>query len=321
MKAEDTKTELIKLAVNILGHNHSHGHHHSHETQGKNLVYSILLNLTITIAQVIGGILSGSLALISDALHNFSDVISLGFSLIAHKLSHKKATEDQTFGYKRAELIAAFVNALVLIVVALFLIYGAIERFYNVHIIKPDLVIWMSVLGIVVNGGSVLLLQKDAEHNINMKSAYLHLLTDMMASVAVLIGGLLMKYFGWNWVDGVLTILIGIYLIVVGYDLLKTSTKMLMLFTPEHIDIKEIVYEVDKISNGGKLHHIHVWHLNDDELHLEAHLDCSEDIKLSEFDELLHKIEAVLLEKFHINHINIQPEFKKEDPKDIIVQD
>jgi len=304
-----------------LGHNHSHTHHHHHEVQGKNLVFSIILNLSITVAQLIGGIISGSLALISDALHNFSDVLSLGFSLIAHNLSHKKATEDQTFGYKRAELIAAFVNALVLIVVALFLMYGAIERFYNVHIIKPDLVIWLSVLGIVVNGGSVLLLQKDAEHNINMKSAYLHLLTDMMASVAVLVGGLLMKYFGWFWVDSVLTILIGIYLIVVGYDLLKTATKMLMLFTPEEINIKEIIEEVQKIPNAGTLHHIHVWNLNDDELHLEAHLDCTEDIKISEFDTILHKIESVLLEKFHINHINIQPEFKKEDSKETIVQD
>jgi len=304
-----------------LGHDHSHGHHHKHEVQGKNLVYSILLNLVITIAQIVGGIISGSLALISDALHNFSDVLSLGFSLVAHKLSRKKATEDQTFGYKRAELIAAFVNASTLIIVAFILIYGAIQRFINPKTIESSLVIWLAILGIVVNGGSVLLLQKDAENNINMKSAYLHLLTDMMASVAVLVGGLLMKFFGWFWVDSVMTILIGIYLIVVGYDLLKTSTKMLMLFTPEEIDIKEIVEEVHKIPGAGKLHHIHVWHLNDDELHLEAHLDCTEDIKMSEFDDLLHKIEAVLFEKFHINHINIQPEFKKEDSKETIVQD
>lgn len=304
-----------------MGHDHSHGHHHKHEVQGKNLVYSILLNLVITIAQIVGGIISGSLALISDALHNFSDVLSLGFSLIAHKLSQKKATEDQTFGYKRAELIAAFVNASTLIIVAFILIYGAIQRFISPKSIESSLVIWLAILGIIVNGGSVLLLQKDAENNINMKSAYLHLLTDMMASVAVLVGGLLMKFFGWFWVDSVMTILIGIYLIVVGYDLLKTSTKMLMLFTPEHIDIKEIVEEVHKIPGAGKLHHIHVWHLNDDELHLEAHLDCTEDIKMSEFDDLLHKIEAVLFEKFHINHINIQPEFKKEDSKETIVQD
>lgn len=154
-----------------------------------------------------------------------------------------------------------------------------------------------------------------------MKSAYLHLLTDMMASVAVLVGGLLMKFYGWFWVDSLMTILIAIYLIVVGIDLLKKSTKMLMLFTPEHIDIKEIVREVHKIKGIGKLHHIHVWHLNEEELHLEAHLDCAEDIKMSEFNDLLHEVEMVLFNKFGINHINIQPEFKKEDPKDFIVQD
>lgn len=296
-------------------------HIHKHEVKAKNLVLSIVLNLVITIAQIIGGIISGSLALISDALHNFSDVISLVFSLIANKLSRRKASIDQTFGYKRAELIAAFINASTLVVVAFILIYGAVERFFKPQPIQSNLVIWLALLGIIVNGVSVIFLKKDAEHNLNMKSAYLHLLTDMLASIAVLVGGILMKYFGWFWVDSVMTILIAIYLIVVGYDLLKTATKMLMLFTPAHIDIKEIVREVHKISGVGKLHHIHVWHLNEEELHLEAHLDCANDIKMSEFNILLHQIEIVLFEKFGINHINIQPEFKKEDPKNFIVQD
>lgn len=130
-----------------------------------------------------------------------------------------------------------------------------------------------------------------------------------------------MKYFQIYWVDSVLTFIIGLYLIYVGLDLLKKSTKMLMLFTPSNIDIKELVREVHKISGVNKLHHIYVWHLNDHELHLEAHLDCSEDIKLSEFNILLDKLELVLLEKFSINHTNIQPEFNKKDSKDYIVQD
>nr|WP_298661089.1 hypothetical protein [uncultured Flavobacterium sp.] len=130
-----------------------------------------------------------------------------------------------------------------------------------------------------------------------------------------------MKFYGWFWVDSAMTLLIAIYLVVVGVDLLLKSTKMLMLFTPENIDIKEIVREVHKIPGIGKLHHIHVWHLNEEELHLEAHLDCSQDIKMSEFNVLLHQIELVLFTSFGINHINIQPEFKKEDPKDFIVQD
>ena len=304
-----------------MGHNHNHSHIHKHEVRGKNLVYSILLNLLITIAQIVGGIISGSLALISDALHNFSDVLSLVFSLGAHKLSRKKASLDQTFGYKRAELIAAFINAITLVVVALFLVYEAASRLFHPQPIQSSLVIWLALLGILVNGSSVLLLKKDSKHNLNMKSAYLHLLTDMMASVAVLVGGLLMKFYGWFWVDSVMTLLIALYLIYVSYDLIKSATKMLMLFTPDYIDIKELVREVHKIKGVNKLHHIHVWHLNDEELHLEAHLDCSDDIKMSEFNVLLDEVEQVLFEKFQINHINIQPEFKKEDPKDFIVQD
>ncbi len=299
-----------------MSHNHSH-----HEVQGKSLLFSIVLNIVITVAQVIGGILSGSLALISDALHNFSDVLTLIFSYIANVLSRRKASLDQTFGYKRAELIAAFVNSITLIVVAIYLIFEASHRFSNPQEIKSNLVIWMSILGIVINGISALMLKKDADHNINIKSAYIHLFTDMMASVAVLIGGILMKLYQIYWIDSALTLAIALYLIYVGYDLLKESTKMLMLFTPSDIDIKELVREVHQISGVNKLHHIHVWHLNDHELHLEAHLDCSEDIKMSEFNILLEKMEAVLLEKFNINHINIQPEFQKEDSKDFIVQD
>lgn len=299
----------------------NHPHIHKHEVKGKNLVLSILLNIIITAAQVVGGLISGSLALLSDALHNFSDVLSLILSYVGHKLSRRKATIEHTFGYKRSELLAAFINALILVGVAVYLIIEAVQRFYEPVSIQPGLVIWLAVLGIIVNGLSVLLLKKDAAHNLNMKSAYLHLLTDMMASVAVLVGGLAMKYWELYWVDSLMTLLIALYLIVVGGGLLRDSTKMLMLFTPDFIDIKEIVREVHKIPGINKLHHIHVWHLNEEELHLEAHLDCSEDMTLSQFNDLLMQIEDVLYHKFNINHVNIQPEYKKEDPKDFIVQD
>lgn len=285
------------------------------------MVLSIVLNIAITLSQIVGGFISGSLALISDAIHNFSDVVSLLLSFFAHKLSRKKASIQQTFGFKRAEIIAAFINASTLIIVAFYLIYAAVHKFFNPEPIEASLVVWLSLLGVAFNGISVLLLQKDAKHNLNMRSAYVHLFTDMLASVAVLIGGMLMYYYQWFWVDSVLTLAIAIYLIVVGLDLLKKSTQILMLFTPSNIDIKEIVREVHQIPGVRKLHHIHVWHLNEEELHLEAHLDCENDIRLSEFNELLLQIEEVLYEKFHINHVNIQPEFQKVDPKDFIVQD
>jgi cobalt-zinc-cadmium efflux system protein len=299
---------------------HSHHHHHSNG-KNRNLMVSIVLNILITAAQVVGGLVSGSLALLSDALHNFSDVISLVVSYIASKLSKQKASINRTFGYKRAEILAAFINASTLVIVAIILIIEAIKRFNNPETIESNLVIWLSMVAIVGNGFSVLLLKKDAKNNINMRSAYLHLLTDMLASVAVLIGGLLMKYYQMFWVDSALTFLIAVYLIFVGFDLLLKSTKILMLFTPEHIDIKNIVRSVNKLPKVNKLHHIHIWYLNDDELHLEAHLDFKEDIKLTEFNDILHQIETLLHDEFQINHINIQPEFNKEDPKEIIVQD
>lgn len=288
---------------------------------GNNLLISIILNIGITAAQVVGGLVSGSLSLLSDALHNFSDVLSLIVSFIATKLSKQKASVDKTFGYKRAEILAAFINAFTLIIVAILLIIEAVKRFKVPEVIGSDLVIWLSILGIVANGLSVLLLKKDAKHNINMRSAYLHLLTDMLASVAVLIGGLLMKYFEWYWIDSVLTFLIALYLIWVGFDLLKTSTKMLMLFTPEAINLEDVVTTVNSLAKVRMLHHVHIWHLSDTEVHLEAHLDLEEDITTSEFNVLLGKIESLLYQEFSINHITIQPEYKKEDPKEIIVQD
>jgi cobalt-zinc-cadmium efflux system protein len=303
-----------------MGHSHHH-HHHEKDLKGRNLLISILLNILITAAQVVGGIVSGSLALLSDALHNFSDVLSLLISYSATLLSRKEASAHKTFGYKRAEIIAAFVNSATLIVVAVILMIEAAKRISNPEEIGSNLVILLSLLGILANGFSVLLLKKDAGRNMNMKSAYLHLLTDMMASVAVLIGGILMKFLQWYWVDPVLTILIALYLIYMGYDLLKSSTRVLMLFTPDTIEIRHIVETINQMEEVKNVHHVHIWQLNEEEVHLEAHIDFDRDIHLSEFDVILEEIEKTVHEKYGINHVNIQPEYGKCDSKRVIVQD
>lgn len=305
-----------------MSNTHSHTHNHSHgKLKGRNLFISIFLNILITTAQVIGGLVSGSLSLLSDALHNFTDVISLIVSYIATVLARKSASLHKTFGYKRAEILAAFINAATLIIVAVLLIKEAIIRFQHPHIIESGIVIWLSLLGIIANGLSVLLLKNDSEKNMNMRSAYLHLLTDMLASVAVLIGGLLMKFYEIYWVDSVLTLVIALYLVWVGFDLLKDSFHVLMLFAPENVPVKEIVKEVQLLDEVKNVHHVHVWQLNEEETHFEAHIDFHNDISLSQFDAILVKIEELLYHKFHINHVNIQPEFGKCGPKDIIVQD
>lgn len=292
-----------------------------HRKTQKYLRLSILLNAVITITQAIGGVLSGSLALLSDALHNFSDVISLIISFVANRYATKAASEEKTFGYKRAEIIAAFINAASLIILASFLIYESILRFITPEPIQADWVISLAILGIVVNGLSVLLLHSSAAQNMNLKSAYLHLMSDMSASVAVLLGGIAMYYYEWFWVDSVLTLGIALYLLVMGYQLLKDSFHVLMLFTPDSIDLKKLRLAIKIDPRIQNIHHLHVWRVNEYENHLEAHIDFNENISIADFDEILEKIEAILLNDFGVNHVNIQPEYKKDDNKNIIVQD
>ena len=295
--------------------------HNDVQLKGRNLIFSILLNIIITVVQAIGGLYSGSLSLLSDALHNFSDVVSLVISYIANRLSQRKASLQKTFGYKRAEILAAFINASILIIVAILLIVEAIDRFNTPKSIEASIVIWLSLIAILGNGISVLLLKEDKESNMNMKSAYLHLLTDMMASIAVFIAGILMKYSGLYYIDSLLTFIIALYLIYMGYDLLKISFSALMLFTPKNIYVKDIVSDIQHIESIKNVHHIHIWQLSEKEIHLEAHIDFEEDINLSQFDVVLQEVELILLNNFGINHVNIQPEYKKHDSKAIIVQD
>lgn len=302
-----------------MGHQHTHNHP---MLTGKNLLISIILNSVITLAQLIGGVISGSLALISDAVHNFSDVVSLIISYLANILARKKKqTPQHTFGYKRAEIIAAFINASSLIIIAIILAYEAIKRFNNSQSINTDLVIWLAILGIAVNGFSVLLLKKDAKNNLNMKTAYLHLLTDMLTSVAVLIGGLLMKYYKIYWIDALLTLIISVYLIYISWSILRTSLKILMLFAPQHIKINKVESEIIKLTEVRNIHHVHIWQLNEHDCHFEAHIEFKKDVKLSDFDLVCEKIEEILAEKFHIFHSTLQPEYNRNDSKEIIKQD
>lgn len=296
-------------------------HRHSDNVSRQKLGLTILLNLGITLAQFIGGILSGSVALLSDAAHNFSDVISLIVTFTANRLAKKRATSDKTFGYKRAEIIAAFINAISLILLSIWLIIESVQRLLTPEAVNEITVIYLSLVAIAGNGLSVYLLYRQTDKNLNIKSAYVHLLSDLMASVVVLIGGISIYFFDWYWIDPLLGVIISLYLIYLGYDLLKESIRILMLYTPEEIDLSEVVAAVHGIQPVRKLHHIHIWKLNDTEIHLEAHLDLSENLTLKEFEQVQLQIEQLLHEKFEINHVTLQPEFERSDEKDLIVQD
>lgn len=295
-------------------------HDHSVKGKSKRLIATILINVVITVAQIIGGIMSGSLALISDALHNLSDATSLLISLIGVKLSQKENTTTRTYGFQRAEIISALFNAVILIIIAVILFTESIDRFKNPQQIDSRLVIILGIAGVVLNALCVFILEKDSHHSLNLKSAYIHLFTDMLTSVAVTIGGICIYYYNLLWIDALLCMSISIYLSYISIKLLWDSIKILMLFTPDGYDLEEIVSTITAIDGIKNVHHVHIWRLNDDSVHFQAHVDLNKNMMISEFENILEIIHNKL-HILHINHVNIQPELKFEDDKNIIVQD
>jgi len=285
-------------------------HHHHHDVSGKNLFITIVLNVIITASQIVGGILSGSLALLSDAMHNFSDVLALVIAYVANRLSSRPNTETKTFGYKRAEILAALFNASVLIGIAIFLIVESFHKFYHPEAINSLWVIGLGALSIVLNAVSVLLVKDDSHDNMNIKAAYLHLLTDVMTSVAVVGGGVLMYYFNIFWVDPLISMLIAIYLIKASFGLIVDSGSILMQFTPKELDIDEVAKEIQMQESIKNVHHMHLWKLDDKKIFLEAHLEFKENLTLLEANRVIASLEESLHEKFEITHTTFQCEYQ-----------
>ncbi len=292
------------------------GHNHP-EVSGRNIGMAVILNVTITIAEAIGGIISGSMALMSDAAHNLSDVLSLVISYFANRLSKREATEKETFGFRRSEILAAFINSATLFIIAVVIIVEAVQRLIHPVIISATWVISLAVASILVNGISALFVRRDSRDNMNIRSVYLHLFGDMLTSVAVLLGGLAIKYLQWERADAVFSLLIAIYLVYMTWGIIRASLRIIMQFTPRDVDIKKIVHEIEEIGGVKNAHHVHVWQIDEHDLMFEAHIDISEDIKVTGFECILENIKEILHQN-GITHSTIQPEFSVDDSKKII---
>lgn len=286
---------------------HNHEHHHSVETlPGKKIAFVSLLNLTITTAEVIGGIVSGSLSLLSDALHNLSDTISILITYFANKIAGKSKNIHKTYGYKRAEILAAFINASALLVIAFFLIYEAIQRFFNPIEIKGTLMLIVASIGLAANLLSVFLLQEHSHENMNIRSGYLHLLGDTISSVGVILGALLIKFWNIVWVDPLITVLVALYLIRESWIIVINSANILMQSSAD-LDYTLLEKEISNLSGVINLHHLHTWMGNEKEIYLEAHVEV-EDQLISESANLIEKIHHLLHENFEIHHSTLQLE-------------
>lgn len=302
---------------------HQHSHHSHSNLRGRKLIITIFLNLLITVVQIIGALFANSLALLSDAFHNFSDTSSLLLSYIANRLTKRKSTKEQTFGYKRAEIIAAFINSSILLIVGALLIFESIERilFSSDSEVNAFLVMSMAVFSILANGISILILKEDARDNMNIRSSYLHLFTDMLSSVAVLFGGGAIYFFDLTIIDPLLSIVIAIYLMIFGWKLVVRSLKVLMQFTPSGMDIERIAKDLSEFKEVKNIHHGHLWQLTDHEYMFEAHIDFEKDLPISEACNVMKNMRIRLSEKYHIHHATFQPEFGLSCNSDLIHQD
>ncbi|HKK83591.1 MAG TPA: cation diffusion facilitator family transporter [Atribacterota bacterium] len=293
-------------------------HHHHHHFKEENLVIVMVLNFIITIVEVIGGLLSGSLALLSDALHNFSDGISVIISFIALKLSKKENTPANTFGYKRGEILAALFNSSFLIAISFLLFKEAFLRIQHPQEIESRMMIAVALVGLIANVISVLLLKAGAKDSMNIRSAYIHLFSDSLSSLGVIIGGILIHYFHITMIDSILTFMIGAYVLKEGFDIFKESIAILMEKTPAGINIMNLKETIENIPEVANIHHVHVWQINEKHRFLEGHIDVREDITLSQSDNLRNKIDTILLHKFGIDHTTLQLEYNCCEDKAVI---
>jgi cobalt-zinc-cadmium efflux system protein len=302
----------------MSGHTHHKHHHHSHEEAGKRLLLATLLNIVITIAEVVGGLLSNSLALISDALHNMGDAFAVALSYFAIRIGRRGSDHQKTFGYQRAEILVALLNTTVLIAVCIFLFFEAWQRLQHPEPIKGGIMMLVAFIGLLANLATVLLLHRDAQKNINTRSAYLHLLGDTLSSVAVIAGGILIYFFHIYWVDPLVTFLVGLYMIRESYSVLKETINILMQSKPHGLDLDQLKSEIEGLPDINNIHHIHVWRLTDSSTYFECHIDVCEDMPLSKTSSIRHNVETLLSEKFGINHFTTQFEFNCCANKDMI---
>jgi cobalt-zinc-cadmium efflux system protein len=296
---------------------HDHHHHHK-DISGKNLLISSLLNLAITIVEIAGGLISNSLAILSDALHNLGDTSAVFIAYMAHLISRKGRTSKKTFGYKRIEILAALFNAIVLIVITSYLFVEAFRRIRHPEPIKGNVMFVVAVVGLLANILSVLLLKRDSKHNINVRAAYLHLLGDTISSVAVIAGAVFIYFFGWYWIDPLITFIVGLYILKETWVVLKQAVEILMQGTPEDLDLTEVKEALEDLPEIDNIHHVHAWNLNDNEIHFECHVDLNDDIRVSQTEKIKDKIHEILLNKFNITHVTIQYEFNCCDNKEMI---
>lgn len=286
-------------------HNHAHGHDHSHVSSANLLsrafVIGIVLNTAFVVAEVIAGLFTHSIALLTDAGHNLSDVLGLFISLMAFKLVKIKPSNANafTYGYRKTTILAALINAIILIVACGILGYESILRFNKPEVINGGIMAWVAGVGIAINGLTAFFFFADKDRELNAKGAYLHMMGDALVSLGVVIAGIIIKYTDWYWMDSALGLIVIAVILISTWSLLKDSILMSIDAVPRDVDYGAAVNTIENVDGVRAVHHVHIWALSTTQNALTAHVVF--DNKLS-FDQ---KIQAVKEIKHELEHSNI----------------
>jgi cobalt-zinc-cadmium efflux system protein len=287
-----------------------HDHNHGNTASRKRLGIVLGIIFVIMLAEVIGGILSNSLALLGDAGHMLVDALAMGISLFALTMSLKPATSSKTYGFHRVEIMAALANGVTLVLVAAVIFIEAYQRFIHPPVVKAPLMLVIAAIGLVANLASMFILRGVSHHSLNVKAAFWHVIGDTASSVGVIIGGIIIAITGWGIVDPIIACVIGVIILVGAVNVVRESTDILLEAVPEHISVDEVIKSLKTVPGVDEVHDVHIWTLTTDIHALSAHL-IIQDRSVSGSAEIVEKVNHDLGERFNITHTTLQLECER----------
>ncbi len=285
-------------------HSHGHSHAHTHGT-GSILRWSLAATTAFVVIELVAGLKAHSLALVSDAGHNFTDALALGLAWAGNYLQSKPADETKTYGYHRAGVLSAFVNALTLVVLSLWILYESVERLRAPEKVDETIMIAVAVLGLAMNGGIMLALKAASKNDINIRSAFVHMLGDALGSVAIIAGALLIRYTGWLRLDPVLSILIALLIVWTAWDIIRESLNILLEGLPRGIELANVCKAMGGVEGVLGVHDLHIWSLGSSAHALSCHV-LIRDVPPSESDGILRELNHLLEHRYGISHTTVQ---------------
>lgn len=306
MKNHGGAEHLADHAHHADGGGHAHHHHvNMEDTSGARLLITLALNFMIPSAQIIGGLYANSVALVSDATHNFSDFLAILISYVAFRIGRRGASQQFTFGYRRAEIMAALINVVLLIGASIFIMAEAVHRFHHPEAVSGRIVIALAAVGIAGNGFSAWLLHRDSKHSLNVRGAFLHMMGDLLTSVAVLINGVILLFKPWYWLDPLLSVLIVAFILKNCWHILKESSVVLMDAAPKGLDLEAVKQYLEQLPGIRGVHYLHAWNLSSTSVAFSCHVLVT-DQAVSRTQALAEKIRHELLHRFHVDHPVLQ---------------